>query len=35
VVILSGGESDLFYRCFIYVLPLEIQLSRGGRLGSD
>ena len=26
---MSGGESAGFYHKFIYVLPLEIQLSRG------
>jgi len=31
VIILSGSEYVLFfYRLFIYVLPLEIQLSIGG-----
>jgi hypothetical protein len=32
VVLLRGSESGqvFFYRLFIYVLPLEIQLSKGG-----
>jgi len=32
MVFLSGSESaGFFYRLFIYLLPFEIQLSRGGR----